>query len=220
MKLLWCICFITSLYADKTYKTLCVVPVDAPAEVSDTIFERFVHDFRTSPDALFDWALYGTGAQDNQEKNAFLLEYKETVYIPEENYGRITIDVIIPGLTRIKNIVLEGIVLDERKPIIYNPDLCIDSLTMSNIPNWNRHYDIDVVYYGKLLEHGYGNLYIIPIDPTHSVFLMDINLRYGWFFNIFITMKIYKNSVEWRVNQYMNNLKKVAEDLYEKQNSL
>ena len=44
---------------------------------------------------------------------------------------------------------------------------------------------------------------------------MDINIKYGWFFNIFITKRIYKNSVEWRVNRYMNNLKKVAEDLYE-----
>lgn len=217
MTLLWCICLISSLYTNKTYTTVCAVPVNAPAEVSDTIFERFVHDFQTSPDALFNWALYGTGAQDDQDKNAFLLEYKETVYIPEQDYGRITVDVIIPGLTRIKDIVLEGKVIDERKPVIYNPDICIDSLAMNNIPNWNRHYDIDVHYSGKLLEHGYGNIYIIPVDATHSIFIMDINLKYGWFFNIFITMKVYKTSVEWRVNRYMNNLKKVAEDLYEKQ---
>ena len=217
MNLLWCICLITSLYANKTYTTVCAVSVNAPAEVSDTIFERFVRDFQTSPDALFNWALYGTGVQDDQEKNAFLLEYKETVYIPEQDYGRIKVDVIIPGLTRIKDIVLEGKVIDEKRPVIYNPDICVDSLTMNNIPNWNRHYDIDVHYSGKLLEHGYGNIYIIPVDARHSVFIMDINLKYGWFFNIFITMKVYKNSVEWRVNRYMNNLKKVAEELYENQ---
>ena len=214
MRLVCFLCFITSVYANKTYTTVCAVPVDAPAEVSDTIFARFVKDFQSSPDALFDWALYGTGAQDDEEKNAFLLEYKETVYVPEDNYGRITVDVIIPGLTRIKDIVLAGTVIDEKDSIVYNPQLCVDSLNMSNIPNWNRHFYIDVMYSGNLLERGFGNIYIIPIDSTHSAFLMDMNLKYGWFFKIFITMKVYRNSVEWRINRYMNNLKRVAEGLY------
>lgn len=214
MRLLCFLCFITSVYANKMYTTVCAVPVNAPAEVSDTIFARFIKDFQTSPDALFDWALYGTGVQDDEEKNAFLLEYKETVYLPENNYGRITADVVIPGLTRFKDIQLEGTVIDEKDSVVYNPDLCIDSLRMSQLPKWNRHFYIDARYSGHLLERGYGNIYIIPIDSTRSAFLMDMNLKYGWFFKIFITKKVYKNSVEWRINRYMNNLKRVAEELY------
>lgn len=217
MKLLFILGLLTSFYANKTYTTVCAVPVDAPAEVSDTIFARFIKDFQTSPDALFDWALYGTGTQNDQEKDAFLLDYKETVYIPEENYGRITTDIIIPNFTRIKDIKFEGVVIDEKRPVIYNPGLCVDSLTMSNVPNYNRHFDIDVTYSGKLIEHGWGNIYIIPIDSTHSTFLLDINIKYGWFFNLFINMKVYRNSVEWRINRYMNNLKRVAEELYAEQ---
>lgn len=214
MNLLWCICLVTSIYANKAYSTVVGVHVDAPAEVSDSIFVRFIHDFQTSPDALFDWALYGTGTQDDQEKNTFLLEYKETVYIPEENYGRITTDIIVPGFTRIKDIKFEGDVIDEKRPIVYNPGLCVDSLKINNVPGFNRHFNIDVTYSGKLIEHGWGNIYIIPIDTTHSAFLMDINIKYGWFFNLFINMKTYRNSVEWRVNRYMNNLKRVAEEMY------
>lgn len=214
MNLLWCICLVTSIYSNKAYSTVVGVPVDAPAEVSDSIFVRFIHDFQTSPDALFDWALYGTGTQDDQEKNTFLLEYKETVYIPEENYGRITTDIIVPGFTRIKDIKFEGDVIDEKRPVVYNPGLCVDSLKINNVPGFNRHFNIDVTYSGKLIEHGWGNLYIIPIDTTHSAFLMDINIKYGWFFNLFINMKTYRNSVEWRVNRYMNNLKRVAEEMY------
>ena len=214
MKLLCCLCLLISCYTNKTYTTVCAVEVDAPAEVSDTIFEHFIHDFQTDPDALFNWALYGTGAQNDKDKDAYLLEYKETVYIPEENYGRITMDVIVPGLARFRDIRLEGIVLDERKPIVYTPDICTDSLTMSKIPAWNRHFLIDAQYSGQLIEKGYGNIYILPVDSTHSVFLLDINIKYGWFFNIYINMRVYKNSVEWRVNQYMQNLKRVAEELF------
>lgn len=205
---------ILTSYADKTYTTVCAVDVDAPASVSDTIISRFIHDFQTSPDALFDWAFYGVGTQDNEEKNAFLLDYKLTEYFPERNYGRIVTDVVIPKVIRFRNITLEGRVLDSIGTLVYNPGLKADSLNMSNIPNWVRHIDIDVSYSGKLLEHGFGNLFIIPVSENKSVFMMDINLRYGWFFNIFVTMKVYKNSVEWRVNRYMNNLKSVAEQLY------
>lgn len=219
MKLLCCLCLLVSFYANKTYTSVCAVEVDAPAEVSDTIFERFIHDFQTDPDALFNWALYGTGTQNDKDKDAYLLEYKETVYIPEENYGRITMDVIVPGLIRFRDIRLEGIVLDERKPIVYTPDICADSLTMSKIPAWNRHFLIDAQYSGQLIEKGYGNIYIIPVDSTHSVFLLDINVKYGWFFNIFINMRVYKNSVEWRINQYMQNLKHVAEELFDEKKS-
>lgn len=219
MKLLCCLCLLVSFYANKTYTSVCAVEVDAPAEVSDTIFERFIHDFQTDPDALFNWALYGTGTQNDKDKDAYLLEYKETVYIPEENYGRITMDVIVPGLIRFRDIRLEGIVLDERKPVVYTPDICADSLTMSKIPAWNRHFLIDAQYSGQLIEKGYGNIYIIPVDSTHSVFLLDINVKYGWFFNIFINMRVYKNSVEWRINQYMQNLKHVAEELFDEKKS-
>ena len=217
MNLLCCLCLITSVYANKTYSTVCAVPVDAPAEVSDSIFARFISDFQTSPDALFDWALYGTGTQEDNNRNAFLLEYKETVYIPEQNYGHIVTDVIVPGFTRIKNIKLEGKVIDEKRDVIYNPGLCVDSLTMSNIPGFNRHFFIDVDYSGNLIHDGWGNIYIIPIDKTHSAYLMDMNIKYGWFFNLFINMKVYKNSVEWRINRYMQNLKNVAENLYKEQ---
>lgn len=214
MKILLFLCMIMTSYTNKTFSTVCAVEVDAPAEISDTILARFIHDFQTSPDALFDWAFYGVGTQENEEKNAFLLEYKLTEYIPEKNYGRVVTDIVIPHLTRFKDITLEGVVLDSIGPMIYNPALNVDSLTMATIPNWIRHIDIDVHYSGKLLEHGYGNLFIIPINKEKSVFLMDINLRYGWFFNIFVTMKVYKNSVEWRVKRYMENLKNVAEQLY------
>ena len=68
MKILCFLCFITSIYSHKTYSTECAVEVNIPAEVTDSIFERFVRDFQHSPDALFDWALYGTGVQDDEEK--------------------------------------------------------------------------------------------------------------------------------------------------------
>ncbi|MCQ2343186.1 MAG: hypothetical protein MJZ75_06860 [Paludibacteraceae bacterium] len=214
IKVLFILLAIRTLYYDKTYHTECAVDVNAPAEISDSILSRFIYDFQNSPDALFDWAFYGTGAQEDDQKNSFLLEYKVTEYFPERNYGRIVTDIVVPGLTRFKNITIEGTVIDKCYPIHYNPKLRSDNLTIATIPNSMRHMDIKVNYSGKLLDKGYGNLYIIPVDKTHSIYMMDINLKYGWFFNIFVTKRVYANSVEWRVNRYMQNLKQIAEKMY------
>lgn len=214
MKTLAIILAIFTTYANKTFHTECAVDVNAPSSVSDTILARFIHDFQTSPDALFDWAFYGVGTQDDDSHNTFLLDYKQTEYFPEREYGRIVTDVVLSTGLRFRDITLEGRVTDERQPVTYHPHLQADSLTIATMCPWVRHMYIDGAYSGKLLEHGFGNLYIVAVDSTHSVFFMDINLRYGWFFNLFITRRVYANSVEWRVNRYMNNLKRVAEAYY------
>jgi len=211
MHLLFILLFLFTKYENQTYSTQCAVDVNAPAEISDTILARFIYDFQHDPDALFDWAFYGVGAQSNQEKNVFLLEYKETQYIPEKNYGKVVVDVVVPHFTRINGITIEADVMDEKHPITHNNNLSADMVRIEHIPLWMRHMFITVRYSGNLIKAGYGNLYIIPVDSLHSIFFMDINIKYGWFFNLFINMKGYKNSVEWRVNSYMNNLKKVAE---------
>lgn len=216
MKILCIILAIWTNYIDHTYKTECAVDVNAPAEVSDSILARFIKDFQSSPDALFDWAFSGVGTQegDDNEKNAFLLEYKYTEYIPEKNYGKIVTDIVVPGITRFKDITLIANVIDERNQVRYNRGVLADNVRLKTMPRWSRHMDIRVSYSGKLIKEGYGNLFIIPVDERHSIYFMDINIRYGWFFNIFVTRKVYRNSVEWRVNRYMNNLKQVAETTY------
>lgn len=214
MTYLFILLLLLTKYENQTYSTQCAVDVNVPAEVSDSILARFINDFQTNPDALFDWAFYGIGKQSDQEKNTFLLEYKETQYLPEKNYGKVVVDVVVPHFTRIKNVTLEADVTDEKQPIIYAPHLVADMVRIDSIPTWMRHMFITVQYSGNLIKEGYGNLYIIPVDSQHSIFFMDINVKYGWFFNLFINMKGYKNSVEWRVNNYMNNLKKVAEEMF------
>lgn len=40
---------------------------------------------------------------------------------------------------------------------------------------------------------------------------MRIHIRFGWFFNIFITQKRYRDIVEWRMQGFMNNMRDEAE---------
>jgi hypothetical protein len=38
-----------------------------------------------------------------------------------------------------------------------------------------------------------------------------VKLKFGWFFNIFITKKRYKSIIEWRIKKFSENIKDECE---------
>ena len=46
---------------------------------------------------------------------------------------------------------------------------------------------------------------------------IQIHVRFGWFFNLFITQKRFRNIVEWRMQEFMRNLRTEAEKRYTQQ---
>ncbi len=204
---------IITTYTDKTFHTECAVPVDASIEVANKIVDQMIAEFNTDPELLFNWALYGAGKQNDSEKEVFLLSFKHTEYIADEGYGRAVLDVIVPHFTTIKDVVLEARVKDEYGTAEIDSLLTADSCRLGMITKWSRRFFIDADYSGNLLKDAYGNLYIIPVGENKCIYYMDMNVRFGWFFNIFISKKTYKNTVEWRIAQYMDNLKKESEKI-------
>lgn len=196
------------------FHTECAVMVNTPASVSDTLLARFIRDFQENPDALFDWTFYGVGVQDDESKNSFLLEYKQTVYEPKRQYGSVLVDVVVPHVMRWNDILFEAKVLDKRAPIVYHPNLT-DSATLEDIQDkWMRNFYIELTEPGRLIKQGFGNLYIIPVNEKQCIYFLNLNVQYGWFFDIFVTKRVYRNSVEWRAVKYMENLKREAEKIY------
>ncbi len=202
---------IITTYTEKTFHTECAVPVEASIEVANEIVDQMIAEFNTDPELLFKWAFYGAGKQNDAEKEVFLLNFKHTEYIPEEGYGRAVLDVIVPHLTIIEDVTLEARVKDEYGTAEIDSLITADNCRSEMITKWSRRFFIDADYSGNLLKDAYGNLYIIPVGENKCVYYMDMHVRFGWFFKIFISKKTYKNTVEWRIAQYMDNLKKEAE---------
>ena len=36
---------------------------------------------------------------------------------------------------------------------------------------------------------------------------MDVHLKFGWFFRMFITRKVYSDTIDWRLVRFVTNLK-------------
>jgi hypothetical protein len=42
---------------------------------------------------------------------------------------------------------------------------------------------------------------------------MDVHVRFGWFFRIFISRKVYSETIDWRLVRFVNNLKLRSEGI-------
>lgn len=199
-------------HADQTFRTQCAVEVNAPANAADEVIEQLIHDFQYDFEHLFEWAFLNLGKQDNEDRDALLLASRAIVYKPEREYGSITVDVIVPGLITIPGIVVEGIIKDERGEGGYDTCVQANRLPIERVPVFSRRMYIEANKTGKIFEKAYGNLYVVPKDSMHSVYVMDINIRFEWFLRIFVTKRVWRNTLQWRAMNYLNNLKHAAEE--------
>lgn len=205
---------IFTTYTDQTFRTECAVLVDASPKVADILVDSLVVDFQKNPEHLFDWAFNGLGKQDDESKESFLIEYKTTAYNPETGKGKIVMDVIIPNIKRIKDVCIDGTMTDTHgSHTDYDNISTVDDFHVKDITRYSRKIFISATYSGNLLKSAYGNLYVIPLARNKTVYIMDMHVQFGWFFNMFISKRLYKRTMEWRIARYVENLKTSAETM-------
>jgi len=68
-----------------------------------------------------------------------------------------------------------------------------------------------------LLKYALGTVTIVRQKNDELLFITNVSIKFGWFFNIFITKKRYKSIVEWRIKKFTENLKTECE---QRQNDL
>ncbi|MCM1035489.1 MAG: hypothetical protein NC038_05715 [Paludibacter sp.] len=192
MKTLFVILTVLTTYVKGMYNTDCALSVNASAAEANQVVDRLIYEFQRNPDLLFDWAFVGTGQQNDAEKDAFVLHWNNVLYVPERNYSRIDMEVQVPGIRSFKNIVLESMVTD-------------------TLIGLQRNVRVDIFYAGNLLKEAYGNFCVMPIADNQCTLSIDLHIRFGWFFNIFVSRRVYRNVVEWRVERFMSNLKEMTE---------
>jgi hypothetical protein len=74
-----------------------------------------------------------------------------------------------------------------------------------------RDIRVDIDYAGSLLKEAYGTFHILPTGENSAKIGMDVHVKFGWFFRIFITRKVYSETIDWRLVRFVTNLKLRAE---------
>lgn len=160
------------------------------------VADKLIYDFHNTPGNLFNWALKDLGLQE-KKKNDIIFILKSSVTDKKTGITHGKFDIIVPLFTTFNNVVVDAIV----------------SKTKCN--NKENKVTADIIYSSLLLKHGLGILTIVPVKNNEYLFSTNVSIKFGWFFNIFITKRRYKSIVEWRIKKFTENMKDECEKLHE-----
>ncbi len=183
---------IATTYSQRTYHTEKTFPVEAATDSVNSVIDRFVYEMQTDPNQLFDWVFAGTGSQGDTAKDAIQLVFYESEYIPEEKHGLLHVDIKTNGKVRFKDMILETWATDSLRD--NTRDLCIKMDVSS-----------------RLIDEANINFHVTPTSDNTSVVAFDSHIRFGWFFNLFISRRTYRNVIEWRFDLFLENLRRYIE---------
>lgn len=190
--LLTILLLILTTLKDGMFHTEYETEVAASSQECNMVIDSMIYYLQTDPEKLSENFFGGLGKQSDSNKNAFYLIWKQAEYKPEQKYGKLILDVLVNGVPFLKDVVVESVVTD-------------------SITDNQRDIRVDIHYAGTLLKEAYGTFHIVPTGENTTRIGMDVHVKFGWFFRIFISRKVYSDTIDWRLVRFVNNLKLTAE---------
>lgn len=192
MMLLTILLLILTTLKDGMFHTEYETEVAASSQECNMVIDSMIYYLQTDPEILSEKFFGGLGKQGDTKKNAFYLIWKDSEYVPEKQYSKLILDVLVNEKPFLKDVVIESIVTD----------------TMADT---QRDIRVDIHYGGSMLKEAYGTFHVIPTSDTTTKLGIDVHVKFGWFFRIFISRKVYSDTIDWRLVRFVNNLKLTAE---------
>lgn len=178
--------------SDGMFHTRYETEVDTCAEVCNVVIDSMIYYLQTDPEMLSEQFFAGLGKQEDAKKNAFYLIWKASEYLPEKQYSKLVLDVLV-----------------NERPFL--SDVVIESMVTDSLSGDRRDIRVDINYAGSLLKQAYGTFHILPTGENTARIGMDVHVKFGWFFRIFISRKVYSETIDWRLVRFVTNLKMTAE---------
>ena len=178
--------------SDGMFHTQYETEVGTSAEACNVVIDSMIYYLQTNPEMLSEQFFAGLGKQEDTNKNAFYLIWKESEYLPEKQYSKLVLDVLVNEKPFLKNVVIESQVTD-------------------SMQGTQRDIRVDIHYAGTLLKEAYGTFHVIPTGKNTAKIGMDVHVKFGWFFRIFISRKVYSETIDWRLVRFVTNLQMTAE---------
>ena len=177
---------IVSTYKDGRFSTRYQLKTKASAMIINDVADYLVNDFHTAPGHLFTWALKGLGLQD--KSNELVIVFKSSDNDPKTNVTHGVFDIVVQGVTTFSNIKVDAIVSKTKYT--------------SGVIKVNAN----IIYSSLLMKNAVGTVLFVPQKNGEVYLITDVDINFGWFFNLFITQKRYKSIVEWRIKKFTENM--------------
>ncbi|MDR1591582.1 MAG: hypothetical protein LBS16_01680 [Prevotellaceae bacterium] len=181
-------------YKSGQYTSSAVAYTQCSLQEADKVVEDLISQFQGDPERLFDWAFKGLGEQGGQsQRDEVLLVFKATTFDKMTGISCLLVDVIVSGTTLYKDVEIKSKVVKEQ------------------LPDGTIKVSVDIYYSNALLKKASGTFFVIPLAADRVQQKMVISVRFGWFFNLFITQKRYKSIIEWRLDGFVDNIRRESE---------
>ncbi len=182
---------VSTSYKDGDFVTYNRVWVNAPINISKKVVSDFVYQARYDLDKLITWGLKDMNLR--REKGGIIeFDFKSTSYDEKSGIVRGIGDVVVPYITTFNNI-------------------CVDSrMDMTEMRDGRTRVKLEVMYSDAFFKKTIGVFYLIP-DKDGCWMTLETRVKFGWFFDFFITLRKYSEIMEWRFTKLVNNLKVEAE---------
>lgn len=182
--------------SDGMFHTQYETEVDTCAEACNVVIDSMIYYLQTDPEMLSEQFFAGLGKQEDAKKNAFYLIWKESEYLPERQYSKLVLDVLV-----------------NERPFL--SDVVIESQVTDSMQGAQRDIRVDIHYAGTLIKEAYGTFHVLSMGEKSAKIGMDVHVKFGWFFRIFISRKVYSDTIDWRLVRFVENLKLRSEESWQ-----
>jgi hypothetical protein len=182
---------ISTVYRDGRFQTYYRNTLKSSNKITSDVADYLVSDFHNSPGHLFEWALKGLGLKN--KKNELIIIFKASHYDNKTGIAHGVFDIVVPGFITFHDVKVDAIV------------------TKTSYTSGVNKVRANIIYSSLLLKNAVGSLYLIPRENNDFLVETNVEINFGWFFNLFITQKRYKSIVEWRIKKFAENIKDECE---------
>lgn len=184
---------ITTTYHKGVFHTNKHIVANADFNKCSLIIDSLLHDFQTDPKHLFTWALKNTGQTHKKDgSDDVVMLINRMTYDPDSAKSMLNVDFVTSG----------GITFRNKNLLSYVHD---------TEDKGRRLITVDFYYSGSLLKKAYGEFILQELNPQQTYIDISIDIQFGWFFNLFVTQRRYRSVFEWRIGQFIENLKEYCE---------
>ena len=177
---------ISTIYRDGEFITQYQLRVKATNKTASDAADYLVSDFHNSPSNLFKWALKDLGLQKNNE---LIIVFKSSTNDEKSNITHGIFDIVVPDIITFSKIKVDA------------------SVYKTRYTSGDQKVTANIIYSDLLLKNAFGTLTIIPQTGNEQLLVTNVKIKFGWFFNLFITKKRYKSIVEWRIKKFTENIR-------------
>jgi hypothetical protein len=185
---------VNSVYqGDGVFTSEYKVVVNAPILEVEKMIDRLIKEATETPETLDEWALVGIGQRGDGSDNV-ILGCNDVYFNPKTGQFIAYLNVDLVGIKKMENIPFECLL-----------ERAVPSNATKNVAK------LIVFYTNFVLKEAWGSLTTERIDDQSCILRCNARIKFGWFFNLFFTTHKYKENVDWRIKQFVGNLKKEVE---------